>query len=435
MITLILCGGSGTRLWPLSRKYYPKHFYPLFDNVSLFEKTIERNSKYNKGRFLIVTNQDQFDLAKDQTPTNIEAHYILEPIGRNTAPAIALACMSVDPEEVILVLPSDHLITDQDTYEVAIKEAHKLASDGNLVTFGIKPAYPETGFGYIEADGNEVLSFKEKPDLDTAKLYVEAGRYFWNSGMFCFKAGVFLEELKHYSPEVYEKSKIAFNNAAMSDVLKIDMQDMLSIPDISIDYGVMEHSKKVKVVPADLGWSDLGSFDSIYDHLPKDASGNTLTKENLSLHLDSKNNCIISSGRLIATIGVDDLIVIETHDAVLVCKKGKSQEVKKIVDKLKPTQPYLLEKQIKRVYDWGHEMNVWEGGEYRLKELTMKPQSQFFIEGFRGFINVVYGGITASFSNEIQSYAVGQSLTVNGKDIELTNSNNQEARLIITLFR
>lgn len=433
MINLILCGGSGTRLWPLSRRFFPKHFYPLLGEDSLFQLTMQRNASLTKNRFIIVTNEDQYELALNQSSPKYETHVILEPVGRNTAPAIALACMGLKPDEVLLISPSDHLIRQTEAYEEAVKLALKYAEADQLVTFGIKPHYPETGYGYIEADGHEVVSFKEKPNLETAEVFLQAGNYYWNSGMFCFKAGVYLEELKTHAPEIYEKAKIAFNNAVHKTSTRIDLKDMQAIPDLSIDYAVMEHSKRVKVVPADMGWTDLGSFDSLYEELEKDANGNTLNSKLIAL--GSKNNCIISNGRTVATIGVEDLIVVETHDALLVCKRGHSQDVKKVVDKLKTTQPYLVEKQQQRFYAWGTELNLWEGHDYRVKEITLRPQSQFIIEDFNGILNVVKGGITAHFRNEIQSYSAGQSITVNNRDVELTNSNAVDTIIVVTLFR
>ncbi len=433
MINLILCGGSGTRLWPLSRRFFPKHFYPLLGEDSLFQLTQKRNARLAENRFLIVTNEDQYELAVSQSLPKYESHIILEPVGRNTAPAIALACMGLKPEEVLLISPSDHLIRDTKAYEEAVRLAVSYAEADQLVTFGIKPHYPETGYGYIEADGHDVVSFKEKPNLETAEVFLQAGNYYWNSGMFCFKAGVFLEELKIYAPEIFEKARIAFNNSTQKEFTRIALQDMQAIPDLSIDYAVMEHSRKVKVVPADMGWTDLGSFDSLYQELEKDPQGNTLNPKLLTFN--SRNNCIISSGRTIATIGVEDLIIVETHDALLVCKRGQSQDVKKVVDKLKTTQPYLVEKQQQRFYSWGTELNLWEGHDYRVKELTLKPQSQFLIEDFNGIINVVKGGVTAHFQNEIQSYSAGQSITVNNRDLELTNSNAIDTIIVVTLFR
>ncbi len=339
MINLILCGGSGTRLFPISRKRTPKQFYPLIEGRSLFEKTLERNLQACSSA-IIVTNELQYDIAKSQV-SQPETHFILEPIGRNTAPAIALACLGLQPDDVLLVTPSDHLIGNQAAYLECLREAKALAEQGFLVTFGIKPHHPETGFGYIEADGENVLSFKEKPDLETAQSYIAAGNYYWNSGMFCFTAGCFLAELKKHSPEILEKSQIAYNQSPKTNPNAIALNAMQAIPDISIDYAVMESSSLVKVVPADIAWSDLGSFDALYDELPHDANGNTAAEHFLGIN--SQNNVVLSSKRLIAAIDVSDLIIVDTPDALLICRRGSSQKVKQIVDTLKAAGSTITE--------------------------------------------------------------------------------------------
>jgi len=293
MTNIILCGGNGTRLWPISRTLMPKQFVRLFNDKSLFQLTVERNSKVCDSQF-IVSNAEQYFLAIDQLE---EIHkdnnnYLLEPVGRNTAPAIALACMALDPEELVLVTPSDHLIKDEKEYTKVLQKAKELAMEDNLVTFGITPTFAETGFGYIEAEGYKVEAFHEKPDKEIAQAYLKAGNYYWNSGMFLFKAGVFLEELKKYAPKLYENALKAFNNSSKEDnLIRIKHEDMLNIPEDSIDYAVMEKSTKVKVVPSDIDWSDVGSFDSLYDELPQDENGNTVNKKHISI--DSKDNLML----------------------------------------------------------------------------------------------------------------------------------------------
>jgi mannose-1-phosphate guanylyltransferase len=340
MINLILCGGSGTRLFPISRKRTPKQFYPLIEGKSLFEKTLDRNLQACTSA-IVVTNQLQYELAHSQVSNPADAHFILEPVGRNTAPAIALACFALPAAQVLLVTPSDHLISNQPEYLDCLRRAKTLAEQGYLVTFGIQPHHPETGFGYIEADGENVRSFKEKPDAATAQMYLDAGNYYWNSGMFCFTVGSFLQELQLHSPEVYENAKIAYEKSQKNNPNAIDLHDMTAIPDISIDYGVMEKSNLVKVIPADIGWSDLGSFDALYNELPHDDSHNTQAEG--FLNINSHNNLILSSKRLIAAIDIDDLIIIDTPDALLICKRGSSQKVKQVVDILKATGSTLTD--------------------------------------------------------------------------------------------
>ena len=270
MINIILCGGSGTRLWPLSRTMLPKQFVRLFDGKSLFQETILRNQTVCSSSF-VVSNVEQYFLALDQLEqiSLSEFQFLLEPVGRNTAPAIALACLALEKEDLVLVTTSDHLVKDQAAYEKAVLEAKKLAIQGNLVTFGIKPSYPETGFGYIESSGNNVLSFKEKPSSDVAQSYLEQGNYYWNSGMFCFKAGVFLAELNKYAPDIYKASVNATTADNDVSTIRPTLESMQAIRDDSIDYAVMEKSDKVKVIPCDMGWSDLGSFDALFEELPK----------------------------------------------------------------------------------------------------------------------------------------------------------------------
>jgi len=371
MTNIILCGGTGTRLWPLSRTLMPKQFVKLFEGESLFQKTVSRNQKACDSQF-IVSNAEQYFLAVDQLEElhTGKSHYLLEPVGRNTAPAIALACFALDAEEIVLVTPSDHLIKDESAYLEAIKKAKTLAQADNLVTFGITPQYPETGFGYIEADGEIVLSFKEKPDLTTAQSYLDAGNYYWNSGMFCFKSGVFLEELKKYSPDIYESSFTAYKNAKIDEMVRISYEDMLAIPEDSIDYAVMEKSDKVKVIPSDIAWSDLGSFESLDQEI--DSSDNVIS-------IDSNNNMILSP-KQVATIDVDDLIIIDTADALLVSKKGSSQKVKEVVKRLKEENSELPNIHVTAHRPWGTYTILDESEGYKVKRIVVKPGKRLSLQ-------------------------------------------------------
>lgn len=329
MRTVILCGGSGTRLWPISTNKLPKQFIKIFENESLFEKTIKRNKSDS---FTIIANSNHQDLVKNSLPDNALALY--EEVGRNTAPAIALACLFAEPEEILLVVPSDHLINKQDNYTQAIAQAKAFAQEDKLVTFGIQPTHPETGYGYIEANGNDVLSFKEKPDLETAKSYLAKGNYFWNSGMFCFKAKVFLEELKEHAPDIYEICARLHSKITDKNHIVLKEEKLKQIRSESIDYAVMEKSKRVKVIPSDLGWSDLGSFDSLYEHLALDTDKNTKTKNLVSI--DSQNNLIINElDSPIALFDVENMIIVNTKEGVLFGKRGESQKVKDLLQKIK----------------------------------------------------------------------------------------------------
>ncbi|MGL1935269.1 MAG: mannose-1-phosphate guanylyltransferase/mannose-6-phosphate isomerase [Fibrobacterales bacterium] len=378
MINIIICGGAGTRLWPISRTLLPKQFVRLFSGRSLFMETVARNQEVCNSEF-IVSNQAQQFLAEDQLRelkvTNNK--YLLEPVGRNTAPAIALPCLTLDPDDIVLVTPSDQLITKQDDYLKAVQDAKKLAEEGHLVTFGIKPTFPETGFGYIEANGNDVVKFREKPSKKKAEEYISKGNFYWNSGMFCFKAGVFLEELKKYNPEILDACKKALKETTGEKIL-IDTDDMLNIPKDSIDYAVMEKSSIVKVVPADIGWSDLGSFDALYDELPKDDSGNTVA-ENL-INVDSKNNLVLTNGRKVALVGVEDMIIVDTPDALLITPKGSSQKVKDVVNQLEKEGSDLHHNNITTYRPWGSYTILQDYKGYKVKRIVVKSGKRISLQ-------------------------------------------------------
>jgi mannose-1-phosphate guanylyltransferase len=387
MTNIILCGGSGTRLWPISRTLMPKQFVKLFEDKSLFQLTVERNTPLCDEQF-IVSNAEQYFLALDQLG---ELHkttdkYLLEPVGRNTAPAIALACMALDPQAIVLITPSDHLIKDQQSYTQAVERARELASQDYLVTFGITPTFAETGFGYIESDGENVLSFKEKPDLKTAKQYLENNSklktqnlklFLWNSGMFCFKAGVFLEELRQLSPLVYDTCTVAFQNATVNGMIRIAHDDMVAIPEDSIDYAVMEKSSRVKVVASDMGWSDVGSFDALYEELEKNPAGNTLNPNHVSI--DSTNNLVFGSERKIATVDIHDLIIIDTGDALLISKKGSSQKVKQIVNEVRKTTE-LHNIHLTAHRPWGTYTILEDTPGYKIKRIVVQPGKRLSLQ-------------------------------------------------------
>ncbi len=378
MINIILCGGKGTRLWPISRTLMPKQFVKLFDDESLFQLTVQRNEKVCSSQF-IVSNVEQYFLAIDQLEELKKDNntFLLEPIGRNTAPAIALACMACDKDEMLLVTPSDHLIKDQKAYEKVLHKAQELAKDNNLVTFGIKASSAQTGFGYIESNGEDVKAFHEKPDFETASRYIEAGNYYWNSGMFCFKAGVFLDELKKYSPDIFVTCEEAFKNATKDKLARINYEDMLKIPEDSIDYAVMEKSDKVKMVASDIGWSDLGSFDSLYEELLKDENGNTVNENHISI--DSKNNLIYGSERKIATIDMEDTIIVDTGDALLISKKGSSQKVKQVVAEIKKDTD-LHNIHLTGYRPWGTYTILEDTPGYKIKRIEVKPDKRLSLQ-------------------------------------------------------
>lgn len=409
VVNLILCGGSGTRLWPLSRTLMPKQFVKLFNNQSLFQLTVERNSTICDEQF-IVSNSEQYFLALDQLEElgYENNRYLLEPIGRNTAPAIALACMALEPETIVLVTPSDHLIKNQDAYKMVVKKAQDLAKEGFLVTFGIKPSYAEIGYGYIEADGEDVKSFKEKPDVTTAQNYIAQGNYYWNSGMFCFKAGVFLEELAKYSPSIYATSKKALENAVDDTMIRIKHEAMMDIPEDSIDYAVMEKSDKVKVVLSDIEWSDVGSFDALSDELTND-----------------ENNNFILSHKQVCTIDIEDLIVIDTEDALLISRKGSSQKVKEIVSKLKIDNLALTTTHNTVHRPWGTYTVLEDKPGYKIKKIMVKPGKRLSLQKHfhRNEHWVVVSG-TATVRVEDKTYIVRENESTYIKSGEIHRLEN-----------
>ncbi|MEA3290655.1 MAG: mannose-1-phosphate guanylyltransferase/mannose-6-phosphate isomerase, partial [Campylobacterota bacterium] len=369
-----------TRLWPISRTLMPKQFVKLFDKKSLFQLTVERNSKVCDSQF-IVSNAEQYFLSVDQLEELDKTNnkYLLEPVGRNTAPAIALACLALEPQELVLVTPSDHLIKDETEYENVLNKAQELAQEDNLVTFGITPTFAETGFGYIESENTyNVKAFYEKPNKQTATKYLEAGNFYWNSGMFLFKAGIFLEELQKHSPDIYESSLEAFKNADKDTLVRIKHHDMASIPENSIDYAVMEKSSKVKVIPSDINWSDVGSFDSLYNELPKDENGNTSNTNHIAVN--SKNNLIYGSERKIATVDIDDCIIVDTGDALLISKKGSSQKVKEVVKKIKSNDVELSHTHLQTHRPWGTYTVLEDTPGYKIKRIEVKPGKRLSLQ-------------------------------------------------------
>lgn len=325
---VILTGGVGSRLWPLSRKSQPKQYLALFEGKSLFEMTAERNSLIAE-KLIVVGSKDNCHLSRAiLEKSNVEYLDIVEAVPRNTAAAIAFAAFASDPEDILIITPSDHVIDGEETYKQAIEEAVEKAKQNFIVTFGVHPTKPETGYGYIEHKADEVLSFREKPNLVTAQDFIDRGNFLWNSGMFCFKAGVLLEELKAYQPEVYEKSLIAWEQSQDG---KLDEELSMNIPSISIDYAVMERSKKIKVVPAIFSWSDLGSFDSVYDYLK--LKGHSV---------DESGNMVIGNDNYTAFLGLENTIFVYTPTANLILHKEHSQEVKNVYNHLEKNKPYLL---------------------------------------------------------------------------------------------
>ena len=363
MFGVILAGGSGSRLWPLSRELYPKQLLNLYAEKSLLQSTFERLNKFIPSENIIsVTNTKHNSNVRMQLGEN--SVILSEPISKNTAPAIALSVKYImensSEDETVLVVPSDLLIENNEKFAHSVLEAQKYVEQGYIVTFGIKPNYPETGFGYIQAENNKVTSFTEKPNKETAEKYLQAGNYFWNSGIFMFKASTIIEEFEKHCPEI---SQIIKNIKCTNDSVAFNEFDKM--PNISIDYALMEKSENIAMVELMSDWKDLGSWQSIYEVSPKDENNNVFVGH--VLDKDSKNSFVYSSSKLVATIGLEDTVVIETEDAILACKKDKTQEVKQIYETLKE-QHDGTQKVHKTVYrPWGFYTVIAEGKGFQTK--------------------------------------------------------------------
>lgn len=387
LIGLILAGGSGSRLWPMSRELYPKQLLKLNSKNSLFQNTFLRLQKLTSANNIItITNtKHQADIRIQLGElNNAPANIFSEPLSKNTAPAIAMGvdyAMKNNPEAIFLVMPSDHLIADDEKFASTVKKGYELAKAGHIVTFGINPTCPDTGYGYIKAQNSlcdyafKVDEFKEKPDEETAKKYVASKIYYWNSGIFMFKGSVILEELEKHCPKITEilpEAEYSDKNPSVS----YDTYEKM--PSISIDYAVMEKSDKIALVPLESDWNDLGSWQSIYDISNKDNSNNVISGN--VINVDSSNSLLYSSSKCLATIGLDNIVLIETEDAILACDKNKTQDVKKVFDELKKRQSDLsmIHKTVFR--PWGFYTCI-EGGEgYLIKKIQVNPQQKLSIQ-------------------------------------------------------
>ncbi len=383
LIPVILSGGAGTRLWPLSREMYPKQLLALTSKHTMLQDTAMRLAGIPGAKPPIVVCNDahRFTVAEQLRMQEVGASAILlEPMGRNTAPAVALAALQaqqMDPDATLVVAPADHVIRDAKAFQAAAGIAVKLAQEGKLVTFGIVAHAPETGYGYIRrGDGAgpafPVAQFTEKPPLDLAQQFVASGDYYWNSGMFVFKASRFLAELGAFAPDILAASKAAFHAAKVDlDFVRIDAEKFAQVRSESIDYAVMEKTKDAWVLPLDVGWSDVGSWSSLFDALPSDEDGNVLQGDVL-VH-DTHDCYVHSTSRLVATVGMDDHIIVETKDAVLVAPKERVQDVKDLVAKLKKSgrSESSLHREVFR--PWGSYDSIDNGDRFQVKRLTVKP--------------------------------------------------------------
>ena len=370
MTNVILCGGSGTRLWPLSRTLMPKQFIRLFNAKSLFDLTLRRNVHAQKT--IIVCNEAHYFLALDECGGKKIDKFILEPFGKNTAAAITFAALCCDEDEILLITPSDHLIEDEAEYKKALLIAQSYANQDFLVTFGIKPSEPNTGYGYIKADKNgDVERFIEKPNLETAVKFIKEGEYYFNSGMFCFKAGLFLNEMKKYAPNIVKDVTAAIGGSVNEpNLLKISPNFMDKIEDISIDYALMQKSLNIKLVPLDAGWSDMGSFDELSKKMKSDGE---------PLQIDASENFVIAK-KPTALVDVQNLLVVDTEDALLIAKKGSSQKVKEVYKHFSNSLPEICEAHTSVYRPWGSYEVLGEGNGYKMKKIIVKPGKRLSLQ-------------------------------------------------------
>lgn len=392
LIPIILCGGAGSRLWPVSREMHPKPFIRLSDGRSLLQKAFVRATGLpGVDQVLTVTNRDLFFKVEDEfrevNADNVATSFICEPFGRNTAAAIAAAASHVAQvsglDTTMLVLAADHLISDHDAFARAVDEAVKLAEQGKIVTFGIRPETPETGYGYIEADGNKVLRFVEKPALAKAREYVESGRFLWNSGIFCFTAGAMLRELEAHCPEILRATQECIAASRIAEgrgwtQVQLEPKCFGAVPDDSIDYAVMEKSTNVAVVPCTIGWSDIGSWAAISELCKPDGNGNRVEGEAL-LH-DVGNCYLMSNERIIGAVGVDNLIVIDTPDALLIVNRDRAQDVRHIYSELKARghEAHKLHRTVHR--PWGTYTVLEESARFKIKRIEVKPGASLSLQ-------------------------------------------------------
>ena len=393
LLPVIMAGGTGSRLWPMSRELYPKQFLRLHGVNSMLQETVNRLEGISVREPVVICNEEhRFLVAEQLRQINKLSHnIILEPVGRNTAPAIALAALnavSQGDDPIMLVLAADHIINDCQAFHQAVTKAIPFAKKDSLVTFGIVPTGPETGYGYIQrgettvndiSEAFKVERFVEKPDLKTAEQYIHSGEYYWNSGMFMFRAKRYIQELEKFRPDILDACKAAMKDSdSDKDFITIDKDKFSTCPDESIDYAVMEKTSNAVVVPLDAGWSDVGSWSALWDVSSKDELGNAVTGDT---YLHDTQNCYINTDeKLVAAVGVDNLVIVSTKDAVLVVDKSKVQDVKKIVEHLKLTKRSEYRRHRETYRPWGRCDIVVNEERFNVNRITVKPGGAFSMQ-------------------------------------------------------
>ncbi|MDO8927279.1 MAG: mannose-1-phosphate guanylyltransferase/mannose-6-phosphate isomerase [Sideroxyarcus sp.] len=439
---VILAGGSGSRLWPLSRQHLPKQFLALDGKATLLQTTINRLSPTIAAKNVLIVTQESH--AKGEAYHALLPYRALyEPIGRNTAPAIALAAaylMAEGDDPVMVVLPADHIIKDEVQFREHLDIAIRAAESGKLVTFGIQPTRPDTGFGYIKAHPgengqiHEVERFTEKPDLATAEMFLKEGDYYWNSGMFVWRASVILAEIQRYLPEVHSIAQSILADSRAGKTFQQAVEDhFATMPSISIDYGVLEKSDRVSLIPCDIGWNDVGSWQAVHEISPKDANGNALQGNVIAV--DCKNSLIRSEKRLVAAIGVEDICVIETADAVLISKSDQTQNVRKVVDALhqKGATEHICHTKVNR--PWGSYTVLEEDPEgFKLKRIEVAPGARLSLQSHAKRSEhwvVVSGTATVTNGDEVLTVHKNQSTYIPiGAKHRLENRGNEPLHIV-----
>tara|TARA_B100000795_G_scaffold270020_1_gene261946 strand:+ start:19140 stop:20543 length:1404 start_codon:yes stop_codon:yes gene_type:complete len=445
IVPVILSGGSGSRLWPLSRKLYPKQFLNLINDTTLFQDAIKRLPIEASNPLIICNEEHRFIVAEQLREINSKNKgIILEPIGKNTAPAIAIAAMHLlneNEDPILLVLSADHLIDNNQNLIKSIRVASKIAEQGKMVALGVHPKKPETGYGYIEVNNSEknayydILSFKEKPNLEIAKKYLQSGKHYWNSGIFIFKASIYLQELKKYEPEIFTICKKSCSKASKDlDFIRLNNKEFYKCPSKSIDYAVMEKTKVGVVVPFDGGWSDIGSWQSLWNSKPKDTNNN-VSEGDVSLS-KVKNSFIHSSNRLIAVNDLSEIVIIDTQDALLVSSKRSSQDVKFIVEKLKDDNRIESDNHRKVYRPWGYFDSIDSGKGFKVKRIFVNPAAKLSLQKHQKRAEhwvVVKGDAIVTCGDKVFKLSENQSTYIPRGEIHRLENNGHETLEIIEI--